>query len=100
MLTSFIYVLSILGVLALTALDRRNLLYCYLFFVPWFGLMFDAGVTISMDRLIAVLMLVVFLNRRRKFISGALVAFFAYAIVDTTVMSQFLPELASAFSPA
>jgi hypothetical protein len=95
----YIYLAALLAV-GVIALRRggRTLIYSYLFFVPWFGLQANIGLTINIDRLIAAGLLGwVFIQSGPRAMRG-FGLFFAYIALDTAAQSVTLPATVRDFT--
>jgi hypothetical protein len=91
------YVVSALVFLYLAVRSRSLLLVAYTAAIPWFGLQADIGLTISIDRFAAFLLLGLALMVVPRSLSKTCGLLLLFMVLDTFVLSQFLPEAASTF---
>ncbi len=95
----------IVGILyILLSKDKINsLLNLYVFFIPFFGLMYDIGVSLTLDRVFSLFMLLVMLfdysayKINKKLITFLIFIFYSFMI--TLVLSQALPDTVNLFPP-
>ena len=84
--------------------DKKNsLLNLYVFFIPFFGLMYDIGISLTLDRVFSLFMLLVmFYDNSIYKISKKLITFLIfifYSFMITLVLSQTLPDTVNLFPP-
>jgi len=106
MIATIVYLIFILtGFIYIFRGDNKylNLAKVYVFSIPFFGLMYDVGVSLTIDRFWAVIMLLVLILNKNLFkIEKSLkylLFFIFYAFSITIIISQFLPDTANLFPP-
>jgi hypothetical protein len=97
--SALIFAASMSAVLFLSARSSKRLLLCYVFFVPWIGLQSNIGLTLSIDRMIAVIILLVILGRVGLDALVGFGVFLLYVFGDTVVQSIELPGSAKDYPP-
>lgn len=76
------------------------ILYLYAASLPFFGLMYDIGLQINIDRVFVGIMLIsLLISKTRGAIPIYIYFFLFYAIVNTILLSQFLPDTAKEYPP-
>jgi len=90
-----VYTLAALVVIILSFKNIKNLFFGYVFILPFFGLMVDLGINLTIDRVLALIMgLVLLFNFRKinhKTVPIFVTIFIVYAIILTLIMSLFIP---------
>ena len=94
-----IFTVGLFLVMLLSADSSERLFLCYVFAVPWFGLQSNTGLTISIDRMIAILTLLVVLGKAGPNAIMGFGALLLYLVGDTVVQSIELPESAKYYPP-
>ena len=107
MIATIVYLIFILiGFIYIFRRDNRylNLAKVYVFSLPFFGLMYDVGISLTIDRFWAVVMLLVLLFNKNSFKIDKSLEYFLffifYAFSITIILSQNLPDTVNIFPPA
>lgn len=98
----FYFTATIIGFLVIVIKKNKSLflLYIFVFSLPFFGLMYDIGIQINLDRIWALFMFLFMLHKLKiqKKLYLFLI-FMIFAFYSTFIMSQFLPATTKIFPP-
>ncbi len=94
-----VYSISLAFIALLGILSRHNLILAYMALIPWFGVLVDVGINISLERFTALFLLIALLAHRPNGHGiTALLLLAGYAITLTVIQSTFsLPDLVNEY---